>query len=260
MCEEQGYLDLILKLLNKGETRIGRNGKTVSLFGERLEFNLKTGFPLLTTKKVFFKGVAEELFWFLRGSTNEKEHYFLDSVGLQHNLGAGYDQFFFGGKYGGGVDQIRFILEELSTNPHGRCALLNAWNPCQLSKTALPPYHFAYQFYINENGLSCQCNCRSQDLCDGTPSNIASTALLTHLIAHVLYLNVDRIIIVMGNVHIYEKECDNVNKQNDNIPNKKPDILILREAPPKESSIDEKLKWLETLKYDDILIEDYYHY
>ena len=80
------------------------------------------------------------------------------------------------------------------------------------------------------------------------------------LIAHVLYLNVDRIIIVMGNVHIYEKECDNVNKQIDKIPNKKPDILILREAPPKESSIDEKLKWLETLKYDDILIEDYYHY
>jgi thymidylate synthase len=286
MCEEQGYLQLLSKVLNEGETRNGRNGKTISLFGERLQFNLKTGFPLLTTKKVFFRGIAEELFWFLRGSTNANElieknvhiwdgntsREFLDSVGLYHlmpgYLGAGYGHCWrsYGADYpslpgtNGGIDQIRFILEELSTNPHGRRALLNAWNPCQLTKTALPPCHFAYQFYINEKGLSCQCNCRSQDLCAGTPFNIASTALLTHLIAHVLYLNVDRIILVIGDVHIYEEHVDNVHEQIDRITNRKPYILILRNAPPKEASIDEKLKWLETLKFDDLLLENYiYH-
>ena len=285
MCEEN-YLQLLSKVLNEGETRHGRNGKTISLFGERLEFNLKTGFPLLTTKKVFFRGIAEELFWFLRGSTNANElieknvhiwddntsREFLDSVGLYHlmpgYLGAGYGHCWrsFGGEYpslpgqNGGVDQIRFILEELSTNPHGRRALLNAWNPCQLSKAALPPCHFAYQFYINEKGLSCQCNCRSQDLCAGTPFNIASTALLTHLIAHILYLKVDRIILVMGDAHIYEEHIDGVNIQIDRIPKDKPDILILREAPPRESSIDEKLQWLETLKFEHLLIKNYNYF
>jgi len=287
--EEIGYLELLSKVLNNGEERLGRNGKTYSLFGEKLEFNLKTGFPLLTTKKVFFRGVAEELFWFLRGSTNANEliaknihiwdgntsREFLDSIGLNHlmtgYLGAGYGHCWrtFGGDYPSipglvgtncGVDQIRFILEELSTNPHGRRALLNAWNPCQLSKAALPPCHFAYQFYINEKGLSCQCNCRSQDLCAGTPFNIASTALLTHLIAHLLHINVDRIILVMGDAHIYNEHLDNVYEQINRIPNKKPDLLILRDAPPKHASVNKKIEWLETLKYEDLVLENYYHY
>jgi len=289
MCEEQEeecYLNLLSRVLNEGEVREGRNGKTISLFGERLEFNLKTGFPLLTTKKVFFRGVAEELFWFLRGSTNANElieknvhiwdgntsREFLDSVGLQHlmpgYLGAGYGHCWrsFGGEYpslpgqNGGVDQIRFILEELSNNPHGRRALLSAWNPCQLSKAALPPCHFSYQFYINNKGLSCQCNCRSQDLCAGTPFNIASTALLTHLIAHLLHINVDRIILVMGDAHIYNEHLDNAYDQINRKPNKKPDLLICRDAPPKHASIDKKIEWLETLKYEDLVLENYTHY
>lgn len=283
MSEEHGYLQLLTKVLNKGEVRNGRNGKTLSIFGERLEFDLKTGFPLLTTKKVFFRGVAEELFWFLRGSTNANElieknvhiwdgntsREFLDSMGLQHlstgYLGAGYGHCWrcFGGEYpslpgtNGGVDQIRFILEELSNNPHGRRALLSAWNPCQLSKAALPPCHFSYQFYINRDGLSCQCNCRSQDLCAGTPFNIASTALLTHLIAHILYLKVDRIILIMGDSHIYEEHIENVHQQLDRTPKKKPTLKINRAPPPKGCSIDDKLIWLETLKYEDLVIEDY---
>jgi thymidylate synthase len=288
MCEEAGYLSLLSNVLNYGEKRTGRNGNTVSLFGEKLEFNLKTGFPLLTTKKVFLRGIAEELFWFLRGSTNANElsaknvhiwdgntsRTFLDSVGLYHlmpgYLGAGYGHCWrsFGGDYPSvpgsgancGVDQIRFILEELTTNPHGRRALLSAWNPCQLSKAALPPCHYAYQFYINVNGLSCICNCRSQDLCAGTPFNIASTALLTHLIAHLLHIDVDRVILMMGDAHIYDEHNDGAHEQIDRIPKKKPTLRIVRDAPPRESSIDEKIKWLETLKFEDIQVTNYDSY
>ena len=285
MVEEAGYLSLLSRVLNNGEKRHSRNGNTLSLFGEKLEFNLKTGFPLLTTKKVFLRGIAEELFWFLRGSTNANEliaknvhiwdgntsREFLDSVGLHHlmpgYLGAGYGHCWrsFGGDYPSlpgvgancGVDQIRFLLTELSTNPHGRRALLSAWNPCQLTKAALPPCHYAYQFYINENGLSCICNCRSQDLCAGTPFNIASTALFTHLIAHLLGVEVDRVILMMGDAHIYEEHIENAHEQIDRMPKNKPTLCIVREAPPHKSSIDEKIKWLETLKFEDIQIENY---
>jgi len=290
MVEEVGYLALLSNVLLNGEEREGRNGKVYSLFGEKLEFNLKSGFPLLTTKKVFLRGIAEELFWFLRGSTNANEliakdihiwdgntsREFLDSVGLHHlmpgYLGAGYGHCWrsFGGDYPSkpnstngtngtncGVDQIRFILEELTTNPYGRRALLNAWNPCQLNKAALPPCHFAYQFYINKNGLSCQCNCRSQDLCAGTPFNIASTALFTHLIAHLLYLPVDRVMLIIGDAHIYDSHVDLASCQIDRIPKKKPILKILKNAPLKNSSISEKLIWLENLKFEDILIENY---
>ena len=285
MVEEAGYLSLLSRVLNNGEKRHSRNGNTLSLFGEKLEFNLKTGFPLLTTKKVFLRGIAEELFWFLRGSTNANEliaknvhiwdgntsREFLDSVGLHHlmpgYLGAGYGHCWrsFGGDYPSlpgvgancGVDQIRFLLTELSTNPHGRRALLSAWNPCQLNKAALPPCHYAYQFYINENGLSCICNCRSQDLCAGTPFNIASTALFTHLIAHLLGVEVDRVILMMGDAHIYEEHIENAHEQIDRMPKNKPTLCIVREAPPHKSSIDEKIKWLETLKFEDIQIENY---
>ena len=286
MAEEVGYIELLSKVLNIGEIRNGRNGKTYSLFGERLEFNLKTGFPLLTTKRVFIRGIAEELFWFLRGSTNANElsaknihiwdgntsREFLDSVGLHHlmpgYLGAGYGHCWrsFGGAYPStpgvgpncGVDQIRFILEELTNNPHGRRALLNAWNPCQLNNAALPPCHYAYQFYINSHGLSCMCNCRSQDLCAGTPFNIASTALFTHLIAHILHIPVDRIILVMGDAHIYDEHVDCAHEQIDRVPKNKPKLFINRDAPPIDSSIDDKIKWLETLKFEDIRIEEYF--
>lgn len=286
MAEESKYLALLSNVLNNGEIRNGRNGKTYSRFGAQLEFNLKTGFPLLTTKKVFLRGVAEELFWFLRGSTNANEliaknvhiwdgntsREFLDSVGLHHlmpgYLGAGYGHCWrsFGGDYpckpgvgtNCGVDQIRFILEELTKNPHGRRALLNAWNPCQLNKAALPPCHYAYQFYINSNGLSCMCNCRSQDLCAGTPFNIASTALFTHLIAHIMHIPVDRIILVMGDAHIYDEHTEGVHTQVDRAPKAKPKIRIVRAAPPLDASIDEKLTWLETLKFEDIALDEYY--
>ena len=287
--DEQGYICLLSNVLSNGEARQGRNGKTYSLFGEKLDFNLKTGFPLLTTKKVFIRGVAEELFWFLRGSTDSNElskkginiweknttRQFLDSVGLNFltpgQLGAGYGHCWrsFGGNVQTGneqnnfvqntpgVDQIKYILEELISNPHGRRALLSAWNPCQLNLTVLPPCHYSYQFYINSKGLSCMCVCRSQDLCAGTPFNIASTALLTHLIAHLLYIPVNTISLVMGDVHVYDDHVDYAHTQIDRSIFLKPTLTILKEAPPLSSTISEKLKWLETLNFTDILFEYY---
>ena len=137
---------------------------------------------------------------------------------------------------------------------------MNAWNPCQLSSAALPPCHYAYQFYISDvRGLSCICNCRSQDLCAGTPFNIASTALFTRLLAHILYIPADRIILNMGDAHIYEEHFDGATEQigRDPLLYPKPKLTINKAAPPKESSIDEKMQWLTTLVFEDITISDY---
>ena len=141
--DEQCYLNLLSKVLSNGEVRQDRNGKIYSLFGEKLNFNLKNGFPLLTTKKISIKNVAKELFWFLRGSTDFNElnlnnyttKQFLDSVNLTFFTPGHCWRSFGGTDLIPGVDQIKYILEELTTNPHGRQALISAWNPCQLKLT-----------------------------------------------------------------------------------------------------------------------------
>ena len=279
---ESMYLDLLSRLLDKGEVRHGRNGTTLSLFGERLEFDLQAGFPLLTTKRVFWRGVAEELFWFLRGSTNANElsekgvhiwdkntsREFLDSVGLAHVeagfIGAGYGHCWkaFGGDYppteaNKGVDQIRYIIEELTNNPHGRRAILSAWNPTQLHMAALPPCHFVYEFYLSDkHGLSCMMIMRSCDVAAGLPFNIASTALLTSLIAKVIGVQAHRIIINMGDTHLYDQHTTGASEQSVRQPNTPPTLRILRDVPA-NATIDDKVKWLETLKFEDVAIDEY---
>lgn len=278
--QEEGYLQLMKNILESGEERIGRNGKTKSIFGNRLEFDLRKGFPLLTTKRVFWRGVAEELFWFLRGSTNANElsekgihiwdgnttRTFLDSVGLSNvpegHIGAayGYQWRHSGAKFPStqdGVDQVRYLLTELMTNPHGRRAVLNAWNPKQLHLMALPPCHMTYQFYIGNEGLSCQMMMRSCDVGAGLPFNIASTALFTHLMAHVLHVNPHRIIIIMGDTHIYEEHFDSANQQIERLPFELSSLVIHKVPPSKEAGVDEKLQWLETLTINDVAIRDY---
>lgn len=277
---EQQYLDLLRKIIICGEERDGRNGKTLSLFGERLEFDLKDGFPLLTTKRVFWRGVVEELLWFLRGSTNAKElqakdvhiwdgntsREYLDAHGLEHyeegQLGPGYGFQWrcFGGDYPlheNGIDQIRYVLRELTTNPHGRRAVLSAWNPKQAHAMALVPCHVLYQFYIGKHGLSCQLYCRSQDVCAGTPFNIASTALLTTLLASLLGVPTDRIILIAGDAHVYEPHIENAKIQIERTPYKCPQLKIKKEIPPITSELDEKIKWLETLTYEDFELLEY---
>lgn len=277
---EKQYLDLLRKIIESGEERNGRNGKTLSLFGERMEFDLKEGFPLLTTKRVFWRGVAEELLWFLRGSTYATElqaknihiwdgntsREYLDSVGLEHydegELGPGYGFQWrcFGGDYPkreNGVDQIRHVLSELTKNPHGRRAVLCAWNPKQAGAMALVPCHVLYQFYIGKNGLSCQLYCRSQDVCAGTPFNIASCSLLTTLLAAILHIPVDRMILIAGDAHVYEEHIENAKIQIQRDPYQFPTLKILKQAPSIEANMNEKLAWLEGLTFEDFQILDY---
>lgn len=278
--QEDGYLNLVRAIIQDGEEREGRNGKTYSIFGGRLEFDLQKGFPLLTTKRMFWKGIAEELLWFLRGSTDATElqkrgvhiwdgnttRAFLDSRGLadykEGECGPiyGYQWRCFGGDYplnDNGTDQIRYVLNELYTNPQGRRAIICAWNPKQLTKMCLPPCHVLYNFYVSKKGLSCQLYCRSQDIMLGTPYNIASTSLLTHIIAKVLHMQVDRVILVTGDTHVYEAHLEGAQEQLSRTPYEFPQLLITKVPPPLESNIDTKLKWIEELDINDFVIENY---
>lgn len=278
MASERAYLDLVSRLLVVGERREGRNGATRSLFGERLVFDLQKGFPLFTTKRVFWRGVVEELLWFMRGSTDATElsakgvkiwdsntsRAFLDSVGLRDepegSIGAGYGFQWrsFGGAYpdrDGGVDQLLHVARELVENPRGRRAILSAWNPAQLDMAALPPCHFAYQFYRGEKGLSCQLHMRSSDVCAGLPFNVASSALLTHLLAHAIGERVDRLIVTIGDAHVYEEHVGHATLQVAREPFEPPSLSIRRRAPATDA--DAIVEWLETLVFDDVSIESY---
>jgi thymidylate synthase len=280
MSQEAGYLVLMHKIMQDGEERDGRNGKTWSLFGERLEFDLRMGFPLLTTKKVFWRGVVEELLWFLRGCTDAKlladkkvhiwdgntSRAFLDSVGLtdvpEGEIGAGYGYQWrcFGGNYperAGGVDQVRYVLEQLTTNPMGRRAVLSAWNPKQLQRMALPPCHMLYEFYRGNEGLSCMMVMRSCDVGAGLPFNIASTSLLTSLFAHMLGVPVHKIVINMGDTHLYDVHLESAKEQIQREPYALPELVIQREPPLPESGVDGMLDWLETLTFEDLHLRGY---
>ncbi len=282
MCEEgeRGYLILLKQLIENGEERDGRNGKTRSIFGSKLEFTFENGFPLLTTKRMFWRGVVEELLWFLRGSTDAKElqakgvhiwdgnttREFLDQCGLtdyaEGECGPIYGRQWraFNGAYPGregGVDQVAYLLRELSTNPHGRRAVLSAWNPSQQHMMCLPPCHVLYQFYVSQHGLCCQMYQRSCDTCAGLPFNIASTALLTAILAHILHLTPHKIILVIGDTHIYEEHIEAAREQIERQPGPLPNVCISREAPSKDSTIEDKIKWIETLTAEDIILENY---
>lgn len=278
--QEEGYLDLVRKIHQDGEIREGRNGKTLSIFGGRLEFDLQKGFPLLTTKKMYWKGIVEELLWFLRGSTNANElkdkgvniwngnttREFLDSCGLiDYEVGEcgpiyGYQWRCFGGDYPertNGTDQLLYVMKELLHNPHGRRAIICAWNPKQMRKMCLPPCHVLYNFYKSNRGLSCQLYCRSQDIMLGTPYNIASTALLTHIIAAALHMTVDRVIIVTGDTHIYEEHMEGAQDQISRSPFEFPSLRISKEPPRMDASPEERVQWIESLTIDDFTVENY---
>lgn len=224
MNGEVGYLNLVRDILENGElndqerTGVG----TLSLFGGQLRFNLhKDGFPLLTTKRVFWKGVKEELLWMIAGKTNAKElaekdvhiwdanasREFLDKRGLQHyeegELGPvyGYQWRGFGGS---SFDQLESCVKQIKEDPQSRRMLVSAWNPMDIPKMALPPCHVMFQFHVSKDRrLSCHMYQRSADMGLGVPFNIASYALLTHLVANICKMDVGDLIISFGNVHIY---------------------------------------------------------
>lgn len=291
---EKGYISLLKETLINGEDREGRNGKVYSIFGQMISFkDINQAFPLLTTKKMFIRGIIEEILWFLRGSTDAKElqqkgvkiwdgnssREFLDSVGLSHysegELGPvyGWQWRKFGKKYvtveddtkslensdSNGFDQLKYIIEELMKPEYSRRAVLSGWNPTQLSEMALPPCHILYTFYKNKRGISCMMNMRSSDLFLGLPFNIASTAILTHIIAKALHMNPIDISITMTDAHIYDEHIDAVKSQfNNPILETNAQLIITNEPPPIDSPIDEKIKWINRLKYEDFIIDNYH--
>jgi len=156
-----------------------------------------------------------------------------------------------------GFDQIKYVIQELLKPDNSRRAVLSAWNPSQLHEMALPPCHMMYTFYKDSKGLSCLMNMRSSDLFLGLPFNIASTALLTHILAKVLHTSVGFISIVSVDAHIYSEHIGAVNQQIQNNILPFPTLEILKEPPNIESSIDEKISWINSLKYEDFSVLNY---
>lgn len=230
--DEVQYINLLNKIMLFGTHSNDRTGVgTRSVFGEQMAFSLRNGtMPLLTTKKTFWKSIVEELLWFLRGSTNAKElsdkgvkiwaangsREFLDSRGLTEN-----EEGELGPIYGyqwrnwnsSGIDQIKNIVNTLRTDPSSRRMILSAWNPQQLDQMALPPCHIMCQFYCRDGKLSCHMYQRSADMFLGVPFNIASYALLTHIIAKVTDLEAEKLVISFGDAHIYNNHVEQVRMQ-----------------------------------------------
>lgn len=273
--DEIQYLDLLKLVKENGIIKNTRNGITYSYFGHLLKFDINNnGFPLLTTKKIFFKGVVEELLWFLRGSVNSKE---LEEKGvniwkgnssreyLDANGFFDYDVGYLGPIYGyqwrsfnGIIDQLKYVLNELKVE-NSRRIIMTAWNPCQLEQQALPPCHILYNFYKNNEYLSCMMYMRSTDLFLGLPFNIASTALLTLIIAKVSGMKVKEIAISMCDCHLYEEHIDAVDIQLNRNPFNFPNIEITKEIDI-NISIEEKIKWIESLTFNDFNLINYnYH-
>ncbi len=269
---EQIYLNLLKDVIDNGERRETRNGITYSLFGTQIKFNINDGetFPLLTTKKVFFRAIVEELLWFLRGSTNSKEleakginiwkgnssREYLDSIGLNHFQEGelGYIYGYQWRSFNGQVDQIKYILDELKNNSNSRRILLSAWNPCQLKEQALPPCHLIYNFYkSNDNSLSCMMYMRSSDLFLGLPFNIASTALLLMIIAKLSGMKAKYIGISICDCHIYEEHIEEVKKQLERECYKFPEVKLQINNLEEE----DKIKIIENLKFEDFILNNY---
>ena len=252
---EEAYLDLVRRVIEDGVERGDRTGVgTKALFAERLQFDLAEGFPLLTTKRVFWRGVAEELLWMISGSTNANElsdkgvkiwdangkREFLDARGLtdreEGDLGPvyGFQWRHFGAKYvdmhtdytGQGVDQLANIVETIRTNPNDRRMVMSAWNPAALDDMALPPCHLLCQFFVAEGRLSCQMYQRSCDLGLGVPFNIASYALLTRLVASVTGLKVGKLTLCLGDAHVYLNHIEPLKEQLERTPRAFPLLRI----------------------------------
>ena len=244
---EKQYLNLVKDVLIQGDTKIGRNGATKSIFGAQMRFNLRNNtIPLLTTKKVAWKTCLRELLWFIHGSTDNEilrkqkvniwnknaTKEFLESRGLSYKKGDlgpiyGHQWRFFNAKYDDctsdytnkGVDQLQNVIDALqgthpSEDKYSRRLLVNAWNPCQLNEMALPPCHVLFQFYVNQRDeLSCSLYQRSGDIGLGVPFNIASYSFLTHLIAHHCGLKVGEFVHTIADCHIYDDHFDALETQ-----------------------------------------------
>lgn len=268
---EQAYLDLIRYVQDFGTQKGDRTGTgTLSVFGSQMRFDLSDGFPLLTTKKIHTKSVIYELLWFLKGDTHVK---YLQDNGVriwnewataeqtarfgkpEGELGAVYGHQWrnFGaskqddGRYNAdGFDQISWVINEIKTNPNSRRLIVTGWNPMEAGEVALPPCHTLFQFFVADGKLSCQLYQRSADLFLGVPFNIASYALLTHMIAQVCGLGVGEFVWTGGDCHLYNNHLVQVNEQLTRMPFALPTLWL-----------NPKIKDIFDFTFDDIKIENY---
>jgi len=277
--EEWQYLDTIRDCIENGVQRGDRTQTgTLSHFGRTMRFSLRNNvFPLLTTKRVFWRGVAEELLWFVNGSTNANKlaekriHFwdangsrdFLDKLGFKDrevgDLGPvyGFQWRHFGAEYtdmhadynGKGVDQLSTVIDCIKNNPNSRRIVLTAWNPKDQPKMALPPCHMFCQFYVANGELSCQMYQRSADMGLGVPFNIASYSLLTRMIAQVCGLRAGEFIHVIGDCHVYLNHVEPLKKQLQRQPRPFPTL-----------EINPEVKSIGDFKYSDFKIVDYNPY
>ena len=249
------YEDLLRLVLETGANKADRTGTgTLSVFGAQLRFDLSQGFPMITTKRVHFPSLAYELLWFLRGESNVgwlQEHgvrIWNEWADEQGELGPVY-----GVQWrswptpdGGHIDQIAQVIETLKTNPDSRRIIVSAWNVADIPDMALAPCHALFQFYVADGKLSCQLYQRSADLFLGVPFNIASYALLTHLVAAQTGLEVGDFIWTGGDCHIYSNHIDQVTEQLSRTPYPAPTLKITTE---RDSIFDYQFEDLEVVDY-----------
>jgi thymidylate synthase len=218
----QQYLDLMRHVRENGTLKADRTGTgTYSVFGHQMRFDLSAGFPLVTTKKVFLKGIIHELLWFLAGSTNisyltDHNVHIWDEWADEHGeLGPVYGSQWrsWPGPDGGTIDQIEALVEGIRTNPDSRRHIVSAWNVAEVNHMALPPCHTLFQFYVADGKLSCQLYQRSADIFLGVPFNIASYALLTMMIAQVCDLALGDFVHTMGDAHLYTNHLEQTDLQ-----------------------------------------------
>ena len=249
------YHQLCQEILTNGIKKEDRTGTgTISIFGHQMRFPLQDGFPMITTKKLHMKSIIHELIWFISGETNIS---YLQEHGVRiwnewadedGNLGPVYGAQWrsFPKPDGTTVDQLADVIEQIKVNPDSRRLIVSAWNPGQLEEMALPPCHLLFQFYVADGKLSCQLYQRSADVFLGVPFNIASYALLTHMIAHVCKLEIGDFVHTLGDAHIYSNHLDQVNLQLSRNPKPLPTIRFAREV-----------ERIEDFTFDDIIIEGY---
>ena len=249
------YLDLLREIRDNGVTKTDRTGVgTKSIFGHQMRFNLQDGFPLLTTKKVFLKGIIYELLWFLKGDTNIKfltdnnVHIWDEWADENGDLGYVYGKQWRSWEATDGrvIDQSSQVVDLIKNHPNSRRILVTAWNPAEIDKMALPPCHCLFQFYVADGKLSCQLYQRSADTFLGVPFNIASYALLTMMLAQVCGLEPGEFIHTTGDTHIYLNHLEQVNEQLSREPRPLPKMII---NPDVKSIFD--------FKYEDFKLEGY---
>lgn len=251
----RGYLDLVQRILDEGVEKADRTGTgTRSVFGHQMRFDLADGFPLLTTKKLHTRSIFGELLWFMRGDTNVR---WLHENGItiwdewadeNGDLGPIYGSQWrsWPAPDGRHIDQLALVVDQLRNNPDSRRHVVVAWNPAELDAMALPPCHMMFQFYVAQGRLSCQMYQRSADVFLGVPFNIASYALLTHMVAQVVGLQPGEFVHTLGDAHLYLNHLDQAREQLTRTPRPLP-RLVLNPA----------VTALDAFELSDIEITDY---